>query len=853
MNPSVEKILYTCPYCNSRTRLPDPLPTTGLYKVSCAICKNKSLIEFKNSSFEILEPKQSKNHNQPSQNPKKPPLWEKKIQKVPTYKNHENNIFQIFPTYFQILKNRLQNPQRKNLKIPTKRPLTALKPLRFFFLLTSMVLLLTAMFLGAEIFKIKNDLQEYLTNLSKGKPTKVLDRNGQVLSEIFQKRISTLPLREYPAHLIQTLLYIEDTHFYSHNGIDIKALIRATITNTMHLRYKQGASTITQQLARILLNDRRKSISRKWKELIVALALETYLTKDQILEYYMNHVYLGHGAYGFGEAIKFYLGKNPSELTKLESLLLASLASSPNRYSPLKNPEFSKQRLEAILVGFKNRNVPKEFSNFTEKEINDLYSQFSTRSPNETVFGNRQDDAPYVTEHIRQILQTLTKDLYEEGGYTIETTIHKDIQKHLSKIVYEYTQKVQKNGLVKKVRLVSSNQNNSNETIALQNKWNDVSLLLEIFSGIGIDLPLPMEINSLQAAIIGMNPYTGEILFMHGGDRFGSDNQFNRATKMRRQTGSSIKPILFSAAIDSKVLTTADKILDAPLIYRGSGGLPNWTPDNIIKNYDGEINLRYALLKSKNTAAVQVAEKLGIHGMEKYFSAYFFPDKIRKATRFRSDLSLALGSLELSPLEMAQAYSAFLNKGKIHRPFLIKKIVSPEGMVIYQSSDEFDLGYPEERTVIRPDTAEIMLSLLKDSARSISHGTYKGPLAGKTGTTNDHRDTWFIGLIPGLSMAVWLGYDNSAYGMGSQALGGTLAAPLWLEVLKVIEKEKAIPLEKFPEPSFAIARKLCEPPKVKCSDCPPNTEWFLQDMEITCNHEDSFSQPQKREVFQDLF
>lgn len=298
---------------------------------------------------------------------------------------------------------------------------------------------------------------------------------------------------------------------------------------------------------------------------------------------------------------------------------------------------------------------------------------------------------------------------------------------------------------------------------------------------------------------------------MHGGSEFKADNQLDRTTAMKRQTGSSIKPILYSAAIETELINASSRILDAPLIYRNQTG--NWMPENIGNQYDGDISVRHALAKSKNTAAVQIAEKLGISKIQDFFQKYFFPDPKILQSRFRGDLSLALGSLEISPLEMALAYSAFANDGTIKRPYLIQKITDRSGKIVYErkSTDEFGLKVPEERKVLSSQVAEIMIDLLHGSANSagVRSTGYRGEVAGKTGTTNDNRDNWFVGVKPGMSMAIWLGYDDPSYGLGSSALGGTVAAPLWGSVAKTFEATED-EKRKYPVTEHAISVTVCE-------------------------------------------
>lgn len=672
----------------------------------------------------------------------------------------------------------------------------------------------SALLLGMILFWVgvitrESELKEMIALFYNHQPSVIYDRDGKKVSEIFAKKTSNLEWDAYPENLKKIVLLVEDRKFFSHGGIDYFSILRAVLVNITSFRFKQGASTITQQLARILLDDREKSIVRKVKEAQLAFALEYAYDKKQILLYYLNNVYLGHGAFGFASAAEFYFKKTPPELTQEEMIVLASLASAPNRFSPLKNPDLSRQRVNAIIHSFRKDEILKENP---KSKLDEIYLTFHMRSPGETVFGNRRDHSPYVTEHVRKFLNSLYPDsnIYETGGFSIYTTIAEPVQAELQKIVKSYVDNVQKNGLVRKTKLTDNK--NSSETAVFRKYVQDLSPALELF--MDIDSFTGANEAGLQAALVAVDPSTGEILLMHGGSEFKADNQLDRTTGMKRQTGSSIKPILYSAAIENGLINASSRILDAPLIYRNTTG--NWMPENIGNQYDGDISVRQALAKSKNTAAVQIAEKLGISKIQEFFQKFFFPDSKVLQSRFRADLSLALGSLEISPLEMAIAYSAFANDGEIKRPYLIQKITDRGGKIIYErkNTDEFGLKVPLARKVLSSQTAEIMIDLLHGSANSagVRNTGYKGEVAGKTGTTNDNRDNWFVGVKPGLSMAIWLGYDDPSYGLGSSALGGTVAAPLWGAVAKVFEsaEDSEEAKRRYPISERAITTTVCE-------------------------------------------
>lgn len=839
---------YVCPHCNKASKIPEPIPKQGKFQLTCAHCKEKTILRFNEYQYEIEQtippaPKPETfvlGTETPKSKPK--PLFERKVvfEREIRNQNEFNKSKGIWQTledlkFFQwrrkanvslYSKNQYQSPKPKTR---TKKTLSIPKFVFTSFVIGFFLFIVLFSYFVAGVLQTKKEIPAYITHLSKNLPTKILDRNGEVVSEIFQKRTSTLKLSDYPEEMISILLNIEDQKFFSHGGVDYSAIFRASLKNVINLSYKQGASTITQQLARIILDDRRKSLNRKWREAQLAFALESYLSKEQILELYMNHVYLGHGAFGFGEGIKFYFQKNPRELTKEEMVLLASLPSAPNKFSPLKNPEGSFQRVGAILVSFRNRGI---YPNLEKKQFVSIYHKLSVRSPNETVFGQRQDIAPYVTEHVRYLLSQLEgdKNIYENGGYTIETTLDRGSQEIIGPLVKAYLSKSIKSGKIQKRRI--RNQPPSGIEFAIKQKFDDISIVNDLFLGLELT-ESEKDTSGIQAAIVGIQPNTGQILFLHGGEGFHSNNQFNRVTQMRRQTGSTIKAILYASAFDAGAIHMGTKIMDAPLYYRGGGG-KEWSPENLNGSFEGEISLRTALVKSKNTAAVQIAERLGMSNIDHYFTKYFFPNEQEKKSRFRPDLSVALGSLEISPLEMATAFSGFVNQGTVKRPYLIQRIRNARGEVLFESGtyDEFKLKAPMERQVIKPDTAEVMISLLQDSGKAsgVRNGNYTGNLIGKTGTTNDYKDAWFVGARPDISLAVWVGYDDPKFGMGPSGLGGAVAAPLWGEILSQIDKNHLTPKIEFPAPTHARSYKICLlSGKEASANCPSKSELYVTD------------------------
>ncbi len=796
---------FTCPNCGSRSKVSKLPEVPGTYKITCYKCKHQVVHKVLPKQvippmegiplYDVEDPIPKKINSSISDNPReklpKKPFIEINKVKVPsrvlnpeanpsrTTREETDTIFYYLPPFFQ------------------SKWLFAFLFL-IFFLFVSLGIPLLETYRETEA-----KLDELLQELNKNKPSMILDRDGEKIAEIYQKKIGTTKLSEYPVLMKEIILHVEDRGFYDHGGIDYIALVRAGLKNMLTMKYSQGASTITQQLSRILLKDRRKSISRKYREAMVAIALEAKMDKDQILEAYLNQVYLGHGAFGIENASLYYFNKSVKDLKNpMEMILLASLASAPHKYSPFKNKDLARKRVRNITNMLISRKV---ISDEFLSKIDPFFSNLKEPSF-QTVFGTRYDSAPYVTEHVRQVLKSIDPDIniYDVGGYKVETTLSKKAQEIVPEETSAHLLELKTIKKIKKTKLRDSNSKNDPES-------------------------------DVQVAVIGIDPLTGAIIFMHGGaEGFHSEDQFNRAVQMRRQTGSAIKPILYSAGVDTGGIYPSMKMLDTPLVFRNAKGSVEWSPDNFGQIYEGEISIRDALAKSKNTIAVQIADTLGLNVLEKYYGMYFFYDPEEKRKRFRKDLSISLGSLEISPLEMASAFSNFANDGMVHRPFLVKAIYASDGKKIYSSDDrdEFNLKMPRDRRILSPDSAEIMVSLMRGSANAsgIRSTGYKGDLAGKTGTTNDHIDAWFVGVKPGLSMAIWIGYDDPSYGMGKTGMGAELAAPLWGKIAKSFQEKKLITEESFKFSKHPISLVTCRASgQLATQDCPEKrTDIFLE-------------------------
>jgi penicillin-binding protein 1A len=803
---------FTCPNCNNKSKV-SKLPTIpGVYKITCYKCKHQVIHKVENPPPPEKESTKEKVQN--------PTLSSQASSK--NFRKQNTDIFPNIPDLPEIKKpfievNKVKIPDPIKESNPTQRTKESTDTI-FYYLppffqskwLFAFLFLIFFLFvsLGIPLLETyretESKLDDLLQELNKNKPSLILDRDGEKIAEIYQKKIGSTRLSDYPPLMKEIILNVEDRGFYDHGGIDYIALVRAGIKNTTTMKYSQGASTITQQLARILLKDRRKSISRKYREAMVAIALEARMDKDKILEAYLNQVYLGHGAFGLENAALYYFDKKVKDLKEpMEMILLASLASAPHKYSPFKNKDLARKRVRNITNMLISRKV---ISDEYASKIEPFFTGLKEPSY-ATVFGARYDSAPYVTEHVRQVLKSIDPDIniYDVGGYKVETTLSKKAQEIVPEETSAHLIELKALKKISKIKVKETNSKAENT-------------------------------DEVQTAVIGLDPMTGAIIFMHGGAAgFHTEDQFNRAVQMRRQTGSAIKPVLYSAGVDTGSIFPSMKMLDTPLVFRNAKGNIEWSPDNFGQVYEGEISIRDALAKSKNTIAVQIADTLGLNVLEKYYSNYFFFDPDEKRKRFRKDLSISLGSLEISPLEMASAFSNFANDGMIRRPHLVKSIYNADGKKIYSSDDrdEFNLKMPRDRRVISSDSAEIMVSLMRGSANAsgIRSTGYKGDLAGKTGTTNDHIDAWFVAVKPGLSMAIWIGYDDPSYGMGKLGMGAELAAPLWGKIAKNFHEKKIISEEHFKFSKHPVTLVTCRASGLLAtSDCPEKkSDLFLED------------------------
>lgn len=580
------------------------------------------------------------------------------------------------------------------------------------------------------LLSLTRDLPQ-IQSLEEFKPsaiTRVYSSDQVLLAELFIERRDPVPLEQIPTFLKTALLTTEDRKFYRHSGIDIKGILRAAYKNIIRRRLSEGASTLTQQLSKTLFLTPRKTFMRKLREAVLSLQLERRYTKDEILELYLNQIYLGSGTYGVASAAKIYFAKPVQALNLAECALIAGLPKAPSRYSPLVNPELAIRRRNIVLAQMHKRGEIDESAYeaalatpFTEPQKNDGHT-----------------GSPYFIKYIKNQLENLFgENLVYKGGLTVYTTLMDRQQRQAEGAVEEGLDKLR---------------------IRMQHN--------------GLSEAEP------QAALVALDLLNGGIIAMVGG-RPSMPDSFNRAISATRQPGSAFKPIVYALAIE-RGFRQDQLLLDAPVVFHNAYQQTDWQPENFSKNYSGEITMRWALAQSKNIPAVRLIEKIGPS------SVVQFARTLGISTDLQPNLSLALGSSETKLLELTSAYTTFANGGKHTVPYGILEVRNDEGSTIWQAS-------PEQRIVLSRASAAIvtdMLTGVMKEGTGRNTGDLFGPLAGKTGTTNEYRDALFVGYSPTTIAGVWVGNDDAS-SLGPNETGARAAMPIWRNFMQSTLKEQS--------------------------------------------------------------
>ncbi len=711
---------------------------------------------------------------------------------------------------------------------------------------------------GAVLWYLWSSNLPYIGSLKEYNPpiiTEVFSEDGQVIGRFSLEKRIVVSLDQVPKHLINALVAAEDARFFEHEGVDIHSIIRAFVKNLLAGKIEQGGSTITQQVTRsLLLKNPQKTYKRKVREAILSVQIEKSFSKEKILFLYINQIYMGHGAYGVEAAAQTYFGKSALQLNLAESSLLAGLPQAPSRYSPFLNFDKAKARQRYVLDRMKEEG----FITRDQKE-EALKTAIILKEDRENPF----EKSPYFTEYIRRYLEKeYGKELLYGGGLKVYTTMDLHMQQAAQKALRKGLLELDKReGYRGPLRSLSEDETGefikeSREKLALTPPDIDslVQGLVEevddannrVIVTLGDDLGLlPLsemkwarkpdpEVPYYQAAIVkpsaalkkgdvilcrikgpadppyrwqlsleqepeiqgalfAMDIKTGKVRAMVGGRDF-SVSQFDRATQARRQPGSAFKPIIYATALDNG-MTPATVILDTPYISTMNPDEEIWKPKNYKEKFFGPTLFRTALIMSRNVITVKILKAVGVKNVIDYAR------RMGIESDLSPDLSLALGSSGLSLKEITTAYSIFADRGLRVEPFFINRIVDRTGSIIEENQASSQEAIPE-------DTAFVMTDLLKGV---IAEGTgwraraLGRPAAGKTGTTNDLRDAWFIGFTPDLVAGVWVGYDNRVP-MGKGETGSRAASPIWLYFMSEAMKDR--PVEDFPVPEEVVFAKI---------------------------------------------
>ncbi|MEC8074104.1 MAG: penicillin-binding protein 1A [Pseudomonadota bacterium] len=701
------------------------------------------------------------------------------------------------------------------------------------FLKNILIISLSGVFLaGALIIAIlwiySNDIPDYkfLNNYKPSVSSKVYSGNGELVADFSKEKRVFVPFNSIPKNVINAFLSAEDKNFFSHPGVDAKGVIRASINNISNIlssKRLEGASTITQQVAKNFLLTNEVSLNRKIKEAILAFRIERALSKERILELYLNQIYLGSGAYGVAAASLEYFDKSIKDLNYSEAALLAALPKAPSKYNPYRDPDIAKFRRNLVLKNLLDNNY------LTLEWYEKLINEEIILKKNKKIY---LEDAQYFIEDVRKsVIETLSYDKVYKQGFNINTPIDLNLQtiatKSLRDGLIEYdkrkgwrgplTNKINnsewkkdlekyklensidwKLAIVKKINKFSAEietADNTQGTIEYQGiSWTkkEFNKLLKPGDIIYVE---PIKENNfnlkqlpkVNGGIVVMDPFTGRVLALSGGFSF-KQSEFNRATQAKRQPGSAFKPFVYALALENN-FTPTSLVLDAPLVLDQGDDLKMWKPENYGKKFYGPSTLRVGLEKSRNLMTVRIAQNLGVKKIVDFSKALKIYDNPEEL------LSISLGSAETTLLKLTSAYSVFVNGGKLVEPILIDRIQDSEGNTIFNNDKRKCINcdqisyltsdYPEIKNnykqIFTPETAFQMTSILEGV---VQRGTAKKlkklnlNIAGKTGTTNKNTDTWFIGFTSNLLVGVYVGSDNPVP-LGKYETGSKTALPIF--------------------------------------------------------------------------
>ncbi len=722
-------------------------------------------------------------------------------------------------------------------------------------------------------------------------PLQVYTKDNVLIAEYGEQRRIPLAIEQMPPLLIKAVLAAEDDRFYEHPGVDLKGLFRAIVMLLKTGKKRQGGSTITMQVARNFFLSHERTFTRKFNEIWLAFQIEKALSKNEILELYLNKIFLGHRAYGVGAAAQIYYGKNLFDLTLAQWAMLAALPKAPSANNPVTNPEDALQRRNYVL----ERMLKLKYINTDEYEV--AVNAPLTAKLHKPASGS---NALYAAEMVRSFLIEKLGDDAINNGYKVFTTIDSRLQKKansaLRKTLFDYDKRHGFKGVIDHVSIPYGVVNEdkwahkilkkyspqgglvpslvlyvSNNSITAYNRkagrfriaWQDIAWARsyinenkrsrvpknakKVVKRGDVIMARPLfrpnkkvrwrlsQVPEVQGALVALRPNDGAIIAVAGGFDF-FHSKFNRATQALRQPGSSFKPFVYSAALAKRVkgqhiFSDSSTILDAPIVFQVRGEV--WRPRNFTRKYYGETTLRAALAYSYNASVVRLLNQLGVRYTINHLTKFGFErEKIPK------NLTIALGTGEVTPLELTSGFAVFANGGFRVKPYFIDRIEDMDGKVIYSANPltachkcprgvlgsekdmQSDILVPHTACTQTPryapqiislHNAYTMTSMLKDVIRiGTAHGSrlQRRDIAGKTGTTNDQRDAWFVGYSPDIVTTTWVGFDTPRP-LGRQETGGRAALPMWVDFMSAALKGKRA--KSFPKPKGYIENRLLTP------------------------------------------
>jgi penicillin-binding protein 1A len=586
-------------------------------------------------------------------------------------------------------------------------------------------------------------LEEYTPSLG----SKVYADDDELLTEFQAERRIFVPLRDIPKNIRNAVIAIEDHRFYTHFGVDIPGIARAAYANFRHGRIVQGGSTITQQLAKMLFLTPDRRFERKVKEALLALELEKRYSKDRLFEIYLNQIYLGHGAYGVEAASRTYFGLSVNELSLAQAALLAALPRAPGNYSPFEHPDLAKRRRTVVLARM-----------VEEGYIGEGDAKKANAAPLGLVAPERRrTSGQYYLEYLQQTLEgKFGSDMLYKGGLSVYTTLNPVLQRTAEQALREGLQAL---GARQATRV----------------------------AGKGVAAPGQAP----EGAAVVIEPQTGYVKALVGGSDF-SRSEFNRAVHARRQPGSAFKPFVYLAALENG-WTPARTQEDTPLTYTFGGR--TWSPENYDGKFRGLVTLQQALEESINVPTVRLAEAVTI---QKVIDA---AKRLGIQSPMPANLALALGAADVTLLELTTAYAAIANQGVRMEPIMVRYVTDAQGRLVEEN-------IPQGREATTPAVAYVLSQMMRgviERGTAVSARPLGRPIAGKTGTTNDFANAWFVGYTPSLAAGVWVGHDRVRT-LGHEETGARAALPIWIALMREALRDR--PVEDFPIPDNVVMARV---------------------------------------------